>query len=454
MTGMATSRSFPPQALLLSLLAMAVPVVSAFNAPSWMEGDVEILMWLWALVPAFLLTYYKGWRGVSLALALGMAVLAMTQVMLLLLGAPSPNWRLLLGVVVAFVGVSLGLGYFAEILSRERARAEAQALVDPLTGLPNRRHVAIFLDAAFSAAARGTPLSVVMFDLDHFKAFNDNHGHPAGDQILRVFAKLLQDSSRRMDLAARYGGEEFLSILPECDLDEARGFARRILEDIRRTDLSWGRVTASAGIASYQEGMGTPDLLVAAADQALYHAKDEGRDRAVTWKPPAAVAEVEGREPSVPAARRRTRRPAIWVVDDDEEVGNGVGRILGELGYDTRIFVSPLKALAELEGSDRDPALLLVDVVMPEMNGLTLVERASKLCSGVPVIYMSGYIRGEVSWPGVPGARTAFLQKPMDVAELRSAVEEALAPSSGAELRALAGSQDGEGGGREKTSRP
>ena len=78
------ARPVPPQALLLSLGAMAVPVVSAFNAPSWMEGDVEVLMWLTVLLPAFVLTYYKGWRGVSTALAGGMLVLTATQIILLL----------------------------------------------------------------------------------------------------------------------------------------------------------------------------------------------------------------------------------------------------------------------------------------------------------------------------------------------------------------------------------
>jgi diguanylate cyclase (GGDEF)-like protein len=406
---------------------MAIPVVSAFNAPTWMEGDVEVLMWLTALVPAFLLTFYKGWRGVSLSLALGMVVLTLTQIGLLLLGAPQPNWGLLLGVIVVFVGVSLGLGYFAEILARERSRAEAAALRDPLTGLPNRRHASVFLDAAFAAAIRGTPLAVVIFDLDHFKAFNDNHGHLAGDEILKIFGDLMKRSTRRMDLSARFGGEEFITVLADCGMEEARGFAQRVLEGIRGTRVPWGRVTASAGVACFEEGMGTPDVLVAAADQALYRAKGAGRDRVLTWEPTGSDEPLEPQAPGVP---QEVKAPRILVVDDDPEISGTLGRILKMLAYEPLVFSDSLEALAFLEGSQEEIALLLVDVLMPGMNGLTLVERVSRLRSGVPVLYMSGSIQGEVSWPGVPGASTGFLQKPLSIAELEKGVAEALGPRS------------------------
>lgn len=413
------ARPVPPQALLLSLGAMAVPVVSAFNAPSWMEGDVEVLMWLTVLLPAFLLTYYKGWRGVSTALAGGMLVLTATQVILLRRDAAEPNWLMLLGVLVVFVAVSLGLGYFAELLDRERARAESRALTDSLTGLPNRRHATVFLEAAFAACVRGQPLSVVLFDLDHFKRFNDTHGHQAGDQILSAFGGVLRASTRRMDLSARYGGEEFISILVACGSEEAQGFAERVLQGIRIAEAPWGRVTASAGVASYEAGMGTPDLLVAAADRALYRAKESGRDRVTVWE---TVAE----------ASTTTVRVASWsgfvvVVDDDPDVARAVGRVVKDLGYPTQVFTDPMEALAILEQPARDVSLLLTDVMMPAMNGLALVERAYRVRPGLPVIFMSGYIQGEVTWPGIPGGVTGFIQKPLTRASLEAKLAEMLA---------------------------
>lgn len=420
------ARPVPPQALLLSLGAMAVPVVSAFNAPSWMEGDVEVLMWLTALLPAFVLTYYKGWRGVSLALAGGMLVLTATQIILLLQGTAEPNWRMLLGVLVVFVAVSLGLGYFSELLDRERARAESRALTDALTGLPNRRHAAVFLEAAFAACVRGQPLSVVLFDLDHFKRFNDTHGHQAGDQVLSAVGGVLRAATRRMDHSARYGGEEFISILVACGSEEAQGFVERVLQGIRSAEAPWGRVTASAGVASYEAGMGTPDLLVAAADRALYRAKESGRDRVAVWK---TVPEASIRESGTPSTTVRAPpwSGAVVVVDDDPGVARAVGRVVKDLGYPTQVFTDPVEALAFLEQPAREVSLLLTDVMMPTMNGLTLVERAYLVRPGLPVIFMSGYIHGEVTWPGVPRGVTGFIQKPLTRASLEAKLAEMLA---------------------------
>ena len=440
------ARPVPPQALLLSLGAMAIPVVSAFNAPSWMEGDVEVLMWLTALLPAFVLTYYKGWRGVSVALAGGMLILTATQIILILQGARESNWGLLLGVLVVFVTVSLGLGYFAELLDRERARAESRALTDSLTGLPNRRHAAVFLEAAFAACVRGHPLSVVLFDLDRFKRFNDTHGHQAGDQILSLFGGVLRASTRRMDISARYGGEEFISILVACGSEEAQGFAERVLQSIRSAEAPWGRVTASAGVASYEAGMGTPDLLVAAADRALYRAKESGRDQVAVWK---TVAEASVKELGTPPtmARAALRSGAVVVVDDDPDVARAVGRVVKDLGYSTQVFTDPTEALAFLEQPAREVSLLLTDVMMPAMNGLALVERAYRLRPGLPVIFMSGYIQGEVTWPGVPGGVTGFIQKPLTRASLEAKLGEMLArcpvpgdegPEPAAEVAAIA----------------
>ena len=109
------SKPIPLRALVISVAAMAIPLFAGFVAPEWMTDQAGVLVWLTALVPAFLLSYYKGWRGASVALALGMAVLTSAHVALLLLGGPEPNWTLLLGVVIVYIGVSLGLGTFAAV---------------------------------------------------------------------------------------------------------------------------------------------------------------------------------------------------------------------------------------------------------------------------------------------------------------------------------------------------
>ena len=120
------------------------------------------------------------------------------------LGRAVPN--LLLGVVVGYVAIALGIGWLAERLHRDRDEVEDMAFTDILTHLPNRRHATAFLQNEFAAAERGRLLSVVLFDLDGFKEFNYRHGHQAGDDALGAFADILTRLTRRMNLSARFGG--------------------------------------------------------------------------------------------------------------------------------------------------------------------------------------------------------------------------------------------------------
>ena len=121
------SATVPPRALALSLAALGVPVPATTLLPEWLERDGALLVWLPVLLPAFLLTYYRGWRGASLALAAGMAVLTLTQVVVILLDLASPRWGSVFTVVVILVSVCLGAGWLAELLHQERQAAEEAA---------------------------------------------------------------------------------------------------------------------------------------------------------------------------------------------------------------------------------------------------------------------------------------------------------------------------------------
>ncbi len=233
----------PLRALLLSVASLGVPVLAAFVMP---EQELGVLVWLTALIPAFILAYYRGFKGVALALAAGMAVLSTTQVVVLVLGVTSPNWPLLLGVVVLYLGISIGIAIFAELLHRQRRMAEQMALVDGLTSLPNRRSAEFTLETEFAAAVRGRSLALVVFDLDHFKEVNDHYGHASGDEALRAFADVLRANTRRMNLSARFGGEEFIAVLAEAEASEALMFANRVLDGIRSREFPWGQTTVSA----------------------------------------------------------------------------------------------------------------------------------------------------------------------------------------------------------------
>jgi len=156
---------------------------------------------------------------------------------------------------------------------------------DPLTGLFNRRYLSESLGRELGRCARRKlPLSVLAFDLDHFKAFNDNYGHPAGDAILRAFARVLQLNSRNEDIACRQGGEEFLVILPEMDREVGLRRAEELMRQLAGMEVQHeGRflpkLTTSIGLAMFPEHGSKPAELLAAADAALYEAKARGRDR-------------------------------------------------------------------------------------------------------------------------------------------------------------------------------
>lgn len=161
----------------------------------------------------------------------------------------------------------------------------AQALHDPLTGLHNRRSLDDGLHRELLRAARKrSSVGVLMFDLDHFKAFNDAHGHAAGDALLRAVARQLRSDIRAEDIACRYGGEEFVVILADATLEQARMRAEQIREGTREIFIDFhGRrlrgVTVSVGVAVSPDHGVSPDALLRAADAALYAAKASGRDR-------------------------------------------------------------------------------------------------------------------------------------------------------------------------------
>jgi len=158
-------------------------------------------------------------------------------------------------------------------------RLEELSRTDDLTGVGNRRFFDAELASRFEHAQRyGRPLTLVMIDIDHFKNVNDTFGHQAGDEVLQHVARVLQRNTRRSDFVARFGGEEFVVLLPETALLEGLQVAEKIRAAVPAENLPT-RVTVSAGVAAIPLQLDTPEELVAAADRALYRAKEKGRNR-------------------------------------------------------------------------------------------------------------------------------------------------------------------------------
>lgn len=162
---------------------------------------------------------------------------------------------------------------------------ERKASFDPLTGIANHRTLQEFLGARLNECRRtGKPLSVVMVDVDHFRAFNEEYGHSAGDTVLKKVAEVLRGAIRPYDLAARYGGEEFTLVLPGAELDEARAVAERIRLMVEDLDTGLDlKATASFGCAVFPDAAEEASALLKVADAALYRAKRSGRNRVCSY---------------------------------------------------------------------------------------------------------------------------------------------------------------------------
>ena len=156
---------------------------------------------------------------------------------------------------------------------------------DGLTGLKNRRYFDQLFEHESAVAQRtNLPLALLIVDIDHFKQFNDSHGHEAGDDALKIVAGILQKQFRESDIVCRYGGEEFVVVMPGATCEAARDKANQLIEAVRGVPImhrekDLGVLTVSVGVASWPGNAEKPQQILTLADKALYRAKEAGRDR-------------------------------------------------------------------------------------------------------------------------------------------------------------------------------
>src|SRR5258706_14541129 len=171
-----------------------------------------------------------------------------------------------------------------------RETLRQQSIRDPLSGMFNRRYMEESLEREIHRATRSQhPLGVIMLDIDHFKQFNDNFGHEAGDAVLRELGKFLRSNIREEDIACRYGGEEFVLIMPDAPLKITRQRAEKLREGVKHMKVEFNNqvlesLTISVGLAMLPDQGSTGEVILRAADGALYQAKQAGRDRIVIAK--------------------------------------------------------------------------------------------------------------------------------------------------------------------------
>jgi diguanylate cyclase (GGDEF)-like protein len=164
-------------------------------------------------------------------------------------------------------------------LEEANERLSTLAVTDGLTGVWNHRRFREELENDFSDVKRGKNFSVVLIDVDHFKSFNDTFGHPAGDEVLKKVAEILQRCSRDNESVARYGGEEFSIVLSDTDMPAAMAVAERMRQAI--ADESWPlrEITVSLGVSTSRLDDESPEAALLRADAALYYSKENGRNR-------------------------------------------------------------------------------------------------------------------------------------------------------------------------------
>ena len=216
------------------------------------------------------------------------------------------NGALIAVFILAFIAMAaLSAIFLLRGLGREHEGVVQQALTDGLTGLANHRRFRESIDQESERSERYKhDMSVLLMDLDNFKAVNDTYGHPQGDEVLRRVADVLRAESRNIDLPARYGGEEFAILLPETDVRGAAEVGDRIRRRLERTRIPVDGaeeplvMTGSIGVAGTPDFPLTPTELIEAADQALYEAKRAGKDRVVR-------ARAAGRDPGSQAPEER-----------------------------------------------------------------------------------------------------------------------------------------------------
>jgi diguanylate cyclase (GGDEF)-like protein len=447
------TRQVPPRALALSFAALVVPVVGALALPERL-GEYGALLWLLALVPGFLLSYYRSWRGVATALAVGMAVLSITQAVASAMALLIPDT--LLGIVVAYLAISMGVGFLADVFHRDRAVVEDMAFTDALTRLPNRRHAEVFLDNEFAAAERGRPLTVVLFDLDAFKVFNDTHGHAKGDEAIRAFADVLSRTTRRMNLSGRYGGEEFISVLAGSDAAGATVFAERVRMAFLAQHIGDPPLTVSSGIASFRPGMETSQELVAAADEALYQAKRDGRN-CVRVSTGGSIMAAEKAMAGLDVSGSGPRRPEpteVATIALGTGFGEGRRALICDGVEESRSLIREYleaEAFHVVEAGDARSALLALgeefDVVisslrLPGASGHEVVRTVKERHPSTQVVVMTGIQDSRIASEALQAGADRYLFKPFGMPELQGHLVDALA-----RRERLASCADG-GGGR------
>ena len=282
---------------------------------------------------------------------------------------------------------------------RQRDLLNILSSLDGLTGIPNRRRFEEFLDREWNRTRRsGSPVSLILADIDHFKKYNDNYGHAVGDDCLREVSSIIAATvSRNTDLVARYGGEEFVCVLPETDLEGAVILAEKVRQAVRAAKIPHAfspvrpHVTLSMGVASMSAVKvdGGPRQLVEMADEWLYVAKNKGRDQVAFDLRKETEKDVLAR--SLAKDERATRRPKQRIlIVDDESINATVLDAIFKSKYETNVALTGEQALKRAV-REPQPDIILLDIQMPGMDGYAVCRalKGNPATRDIPILFIT-----------------------------------------------------------------
>ncbi len=295
--------------------------------------------------------------------------------------------------------------------SRQMKTISRMAERDGLTGLYHQKRFRELLDQENSRAVRyRTALSLVMVDIDHFKSVNDFYGHLAGDLALKTIADHLKRELRESDLVARYGGEEFALILPSTGLEDAVRVVEKLMKTINALTISHNgksfSLTASYGIAALTDyHQPASEALLSMADEALYEAKNGGRNRYCCFKPPVTSSQ----------------KPMVMVVDDDDFIQVTVPKMLERLGCSVVSAKGGQEAIDTFQTHAERIDMVLLDVGMPGPSTEEIMSDIKKKNPDTRVFISSGFAVDDIGESLITMAE-GFLQKPYGMEKLAQAI--------------------------------
>ncbi len=291
-----------------------------------------------------------------------------------------------------------------------------QTGVDGLTQLNNQRRFYEILQQEISRAARyKTPLALIMADVDYFKSVNDFYGHLVGDKVLKTMASALKSALRDSDHIARYGGEEFAVILPLTPLEGAMLVAERLRVAVGGLKVPHDQkaisVSMSFGVAAVD---GTARVgvenFIRMADEALYEAKEAGRDRCQAYRQKI----------------NRAGLPTILVIDDESVVLVTVTKMLAKLGYSAVTAEDGPSTVAQCQIQASNIKVVLLDVLMPGINTLDTIGAIKSICPQSKVIISSGFEKNQIR-SEILKKSDGYIGKPYSLIELQSVIDDCLA---------------------------